>query len=272
MAELDDLEMQVRRLRDQLARLEQEHADLVVELSEFESLYTARVGPLQAKLEEAQLHSAEYKLRIELLQWRGASLAPSQLEAEVEYRLRDQRRHAHTAYEQAEAAQRATAAAPIDAERAANLDLKQIYRELAKRTHPDLATDDLDRAAREQQMKTINALYANRDLEALRGVLRQLGAEDDRRREPSQERAARLTREHDRLVAAIKHVKSEIAELNHSAMMSLKLDTALGRSRRRDVLGEVAAKVQTQLSEAEQELSQLIARFRELVEANGLTN
>ena len=141
---------------------------------------------------------------------------------------------------------------------------------MAKRTHPDLAADDVDRAAREQQMKTINALYANRDVDALRDVLRQLGAEDERRREPPQERAARLSQEYDRLVAAIKRVKSEIAELNHSAMMSLKLDYALGRSRRRDVLGEVAAKVQTQLDEAEVQLNQLIARFRELVEDVGL--
>jgi hypothetical protein len=72
------------------------------------------------------------------------------------------------------------------------------------------------------------------------------------------------------LVAAIKRVKADIAELNHSAMMSLKLDYALGRSRRRDVLGEVAAKVQAQLSEAELQLNQLIVRFRELVEATGL--
>ena len=93
--------------REQLARLEQEHADLVVELNEFETLYNARVGPLQAKLEEAQLHIAEYKLRIELVHWRGSSLAPSQLEAEVEYRLRDQRRYAHTMYEQAEQARSA---------------------------------------------------------------------------------------------------------------------------------------------------------------------
>jgi hypothetical protein len=265
-----ELETQVQQLRDQLAQLEQEHADLVVELSEFETLYTARVGPVQAKLEEAQLHIAEYKLRIELLQWRGSSLAPSQLEAEVEYRLRDQRQHAHDVTEQAEAAQRAAANIPIDA--AAYLDLKQIYRELAKRTHPDLASDDLDRAAREQQMKTINALYATRDLDALRDLFRKLNVVGERRRESPEEQALRLRQEHDRLVAAIKRVKRDIAELNHSAMMSLKLDYALGRSRRRDVLGEVAAKVQSQLSEAESQLNGLIVRFRELVEANRLTD
>ena len=270
MADLNRLELDVQTLRDQLAQLEQEHADLVVELSEFETLYQARVGLVQAKLEEAQLHIAEYKLRIDLLQWRGSALSPGQLEAEVEYRLRDQRRYAHHVYEQAEAAQHATVANPIDP--AARLDLKQIYRELAKRTHPDLATDDLDRSTREQQMKTINALYAQRDIDALRDLFRKLNFVEERRRESPEEQAVRFSQEHDRLVAAIKRVKGDIAELNHSAMMSLKLDYALGRSRRRDVLGEVAAKVQAQLSEVELQLNQLIARFLELARTNGLMN
>ncbi len=144
MADTTGLESDVQALREQLARLEQEHADLVVELSEFETLYNAHVGPLLAKLEEAQLHIAEYKLRIELVQWRGSSLAPSQLEAEVEYRLRDQRHHAHRAYEQAEQARSAAPPPTIDPRQ--SLDLKQIYRELAKRTHPDLAADGVDRS------------------------------------------------------------------------------------------------------------------------------
>lgn len=270
MSDLSQLESEVQALRDQLARLQQEHTDLVVELQHFETQYNARVGPIQAKLEAAQLHSAEYKLRIELLQWRGAKLSPPQLEAEVEYRLRDQRQHAQDTYQQAEAAQRAAVPEPIDP--AADLDLKQLYRELAKRSHPDLAADALDRSAREQQMKTINALYAQRDEAALRNLLRQLQTSDLRQRETPEHWQARLQRERDQLVAAIKHVKSDIAELNHSPLMSLKLDYALGRSRRRDVLGEVAAKVQAQLTEAERELNQLIVRFRELVEQNGLTS
>ena len=81
-------------LREQLARLEQEHADLRIELHEFELLYNARVGPIETQLAEAQLHLDEYRLRIELVQWRGKSLSPIQLEAEVEQRLREQRERA----------------------------------------------------------------------------------------------------------------------------------------------------------------------------------
>ena len=47
--------------------------------------------PLEAQLAEVQLHIDEYKLRIELVQWRGKSLSPIQLEAEVEQRFDAQR-------------------------------------------------------------------------------------------------------------------------------------------------------------------------------------
>jgi hypothetical protein len=91
------LENEVLTSREQLARLEQEHADLRVELNEFDLLYNARVGPLEAQLAEAQLHIDEYQLRIELVQWRGKSLSPIQLEAEVEHRLRPSNARAATA-------------------------------------------------------------------------------------------------------------------------------------------------------------------------------
>jgi DNA repair exonuclease SbcCD ATPase subunit len=265
--ELDRFEREVNAAREQLARLEQEHADLVIELSEFEALYNARVSPLQAKLEETRLHIDEYQLRIELLQWRGNSLSPSQLEAEVEYRLRERRQHVHETYEQAERAQ--PPPPPID--RAAELDLKQVYRELAKRSHPDLAVDEADRTARAGRMKDINASYARRDVTALRAWLRQLDSKELRQRESPEQMWSRLKIEYDRIEAAIKRVKTEMAALNRSPLMSLKIDVAIARARGQDVLGEVAAQVQTQLIDAERELAQLIERFRETVEAAGLS-
>jgi hypothetical protein len=268
LSDSSQLENEVLALREQLARLEQEHADLRVELNEFELLYNARVGPIEAQLAEAQLHIDEYKLRIELVQWRGKSLSPIQLEAEVEHRLREQRERAEAIHANADIARSYVPPPPIDP--AANLDLKQIYRELAKRTHPDLATDEADRAIRSQRMVNVNALYAKQDLEGLRRILRQIETGRLAPTETPEQRLARLKDERLRLDAAIRHVKVEIADLNRDPLMVLKLEAALGRSRGRDVLDEVAQQTQTKLLEAEIELRELIAKFREVVKAAGL--
>ena len=182
LSDLNRLETEVLRLRDQLARFEQERADLIVELGEFELIYNARVGPLQARLEAAQLHIAEYQLRIDLIRLRGKALAPSQLEAEVEYRLREQRRRSESASAAAEEAQsKPVPAHPIDP--ALKLDLKQLYRELAKSVHPDLAVDEVDRVKRSEKMTLVNAWYAQHDLASLRQLLREVGDEQAGRAE-----------------------------------------------------------------------------------------
>jgi hypothetical protein len=264
----NQLESEVLALREQLARLEQEHADLRVELNEFELLYNARVGPIEAQLAEAQLHIDEYKLRIELVQWRGKSLSPIQLEAEVEHRLRAERERAEAIHANADIARSFVPPPPIDP--AADLDLKQVYRELAKRTHPDLATGEADRTVRSQRMVDVNALYAKQDLEGLRRILRQMETGRLAPDETPEQRLARLKDEQLRLDAAIRHVKVEITDLNRDPLMVLKLEAALGRSRGYDVLAEVAQQTQAKLLDAEIELQGLIAKFREVVEAAGL--
>ncbi len=262
------LENEVLALREQLARLEQEHADLRVELNEFELLYNARVGAREAQWAETQVHIAEYQLRIELVQWRGKALSPIQLEAEVEQRLRAERERAEAIYAQADLARSFVPLPPIDP--AAQLDLKQVYRELAKRTHPDLATGEGDRVVRSQRMVDINALYAQQDLAGLRRILRQLETGRLAPAETPEQRLARLKDERKRLDAAIRHVKVEIADLNRDPLMALKLEAALARSRGRDVLAETAQQMQVRLIEAESELQQLIVKFREVVETAGL--
>src|SRR5512135_1677142 len=195
----NQLENEVLARREQLARLEQEHADLRGELHDFELLYNARVGAIEAQLAEAQLHIDEYKLRIELVQWRGKSLSPIQLEAEVEHRLREQRERAEAIHANADLARSFVPPPPIDP--AADLDLKQVYRELAKRTHPDLAANDADRAARSQRMAGINALYDKQDLEGLRRILRQIEGGRLASDETPEQRWARLKDERMRLDA-----------------------------------------------------------------------
>ncbi len=268
MPTVDQLEAEVQALQDQLARLEQERADLRLELGEFEALYNQRVGPIEAELTAARLHMEEYKLRIELIQLRGRSLSPSQLEAEVEYRLHDQRRESAEMHSRVEQARSAAPAPTLDA--AAKLDLKQLYRELAKRTHPDLAVDDEDRRERSQSMVMVNDIYARRDADALRRMLRKLEAGQRSLHEDPAQHAARLRVEYARLREVIQRVKIDIAEMNQGPLMKLKMEQAVAQARGRDVLRETAAQLSMQLMTAQAELNQLITKFQEVVEAAGL--
>lgn len=82
-----------------------------------------------------------------------------------------------TAAAEAHAADSAEAQPSWHARRAhANVRLKQAFRALARRTHPDLAQSEADRARRSRQMAHINALYAGGELERLEALAAQADA------------------------------------------------------------------------------------------------
>jgi hypothetical protein len=202
-----------------------------------------------------------------LIQLRGRSLAPSQLEAEVEYRLHDRRDQAAEMHSRVEQARSTRPAPAID--KAAVLDLKQLYRELAKRTHPDLAVDDEDRRERSQGMVIVNEAYARRDTDTLRRLLRKLEAGHAALHEDPAQHMARLRVEYGHLRDAIQRVKIDIAEMNQGPLMKLKIEHAVGQARGRDVFKETAAQLGAQLVTAQAELDRLVVKFRKVVEAAG---
>jgi hypothetical protein len=66
-------------------------------------------------------------------------------------------------------------------------DLKALYREAARRFHPDLASDPAECASRTEVMARVNAAYVARDADALRHIL---SSPDDRieREQPGSDR------------------------------------------------------------------------------------
>src|SRR3972149_262849 len=132
--------------RELAAQLEQERADLQIEIDTFRQEYSARVGPAQADREALGWR------------WRGRR---AQFEG---YR------------ESVDQAGRATRAHRPEPDTATQLDLKALYRDLAKRAHPDLAAGDDDRSARGALMIEINQAYASFDLAALKAIAARLDA------------------------------------------------------------------------------------------------
>ena len=259
------LRAEIEQKREFVARLEQERTDLELEIAVFEVEYNAQVKPLQDELGAVKLHIEEYEQRNELLRFRGNRLSAMQLEAEVEMRIGARHRPAEDDYAPSPYTRQKWESVSPQPGGAAKTELKSLYRELAKRFHPDLTADEAEREARGARMAEINEAYARGDLEALR---RMAGQSDVRPKLPPT--LAELLAERDRLDALVIRLRQDIAELNRDPLMLLKIDAALARHDKRDLLAEMATDLHIQLVEQRGALNRLIAEFRELVEQVGL--
>jgi hypothetical protein len=151
-----------RRLEElvlRLSTLDAEYDALSVALSDFEEESAERLGPAQEELSRAQ----RVVRRLE------------QVRAELDADLQASREDAQPSPRKAprNGAPKARAPATSDA-RDDDLplpdvnvplprDLKELYRRLARRMHPDLATSEADRARRSQVLARLNAAFAEDD-------------------------------------------------------------------------------------------------------------
>ena len=268
MSQVNDLRAEIEARREQIARLDQERADLQLEIDAFRDVYIARVGPAQAALQALQLHIAEYKLRIELIRLRGPSLDAAKLEAEVDWQLRGRREQFDGYAESVRQAERVVQAGVSWPVREEHTDIKELYRDLAKRVHPDLSPDADDRERRGALMADINEAYAQADRAALAAILARLGASDGREFDAGSDW---LLAERERLDGVIRDLRSDIAELNRSDWIVMKLDAALARSRGIDWFGRVRRQIESQVAAQRAVLDELVAQFMELVRSVGLT-
>jgi hypothetical protein len=265
--ELRTLHDEIAQKRETVARLEQERTDLELELAAFEVAYNAAVKPLQDELEAVNRHIEEYEARNQLVRLYGNQLSPTQLEAEVALRLG--KSFTPTPIQDTPGAyvrdkwENMPLAAEADA--VTKAELKSLYRELAKRFHPDLAPQGTEREAHTARMAEINAAYARGDLASLRRTATESGSQP--KLPPT---LAELLAERDRLDALVVRLRQDIAELNRDPLMLLKIDAALARHSGHDLLAETAIEVHVKLVERRGTLERLIAQFRELVEQVGL--
>ena len=260
---LDALSAEIEHTRETVARLEQERTDLELEIAGFEVAYNAEVKPLQDELDAVTRHIEEYKARNQLVRLYGNRLSPVQLEAEVDLRLgkgsaQTPAQDAPRAYVRDKCEHVPQAAEPDVVTKA---ELRSLYRDLARRFHPDLAADGPAREAHTARMAEINDAYARGDLEALRRAAAESGAQP--KLPPT---LAELLAERDRLDALIVTLRQDIAELNRDPLMLLKIDAALTRHSGHDLLAQMAIDVHIKLVERRGTLNRLISEFRELVE------
>jgi hypothetical protein len=171
------VEIEVRKAI--VADLQNERDGLERILTQFAVELKGRVGSLRVELNRVKRQVAEYRRRIERMR-ENDLLDPEQVEREVADEFAEQAAREREAEEQAaREGQRIDMHRPrpqLDAETEA--EILRLYRELAKRFHPDRARTERERTRRAEIMLRINVAYSERDLIALQAMAREADTTD----------------------------------------------------------------------------------------------
>ncbi|MFF9200360.1 J domain-containing protein [Streptomyces sp. NPDC014986] len=133
-------------------------------------------------------------------------------------------------------------------------EARKLYRDLARKAHPDLAQEDAERVRREEFITRVNAAYARGNEAELRELAEEWAAGPELKRAPSagEELYARLewlSRRKEMLTL----VARELEEGAIGSMLRLAPDDPDG------LLEEIAGRLRAQVTEREAELAALLA-------------
>jgi hypothetical protein len=244
---LRSLRAEVARRQERTAELELELFDLRVSLAEFERELEVRVRPLEREL--LDLRTKLDQLRREAArkaQW-GERANQEEIPDVVE-----QFRKAWTPKFQ----QDTPSAKPAPTEPQQG-ELRSLYRELAKRFHPDLTTDPKQKPWREEMMAKVNLAYEANDLAALRGLQQQAERPAQEAEVSRDQMLIDLHSEIRRLDRVIAGLQSEADRLERSEVALLKLDAVKARLNGYDLLAAMARDFGSQIAQIRAELASL---------------
>jgi hypothetical protein len=243
--ELDKKLAELTLLESELAQRELDLVTLKAELQAFELKYLRVVGVRIAKLDEIEAQIAEII----------AKMRP-----EDEIVVKEARQARSQASESAQAAGAAQEHEKAREEFKPSDSLKAVYREAAKRFHPDLATGENDRVRRTQQMVAVNAAYSAGDEDALRKMLRDW--EDSPDNVSGDDVGANLIRTIRKISMVnrrLAEMAAEIELLKQSDISKLRVEVQGAESKERDILQEMAEHLDAQIAAQQKRMEELFA-------------
>lgn len=224
---------QLKAVRIELAERESSLVQFRAQLKIFENLYFRQVGALYADLDDIEARIAE----------REVDLYDSD---SARQRARESRQRARDSHD----------AAFVDSAQVVEVDpptgIKTLFRELAKRIHPDFARDAVEGKHFTLLMARANQAYRRGDIEVLQRLL------DDQREilELMEEKAG--VAELRRINRQIQHAHRDMDTLDaerHALLTSevgrMYLEAETATRENRDLLAELAASLNEQIAEAQ---------------------
>jgi len=231
-------------------------ADALAEVNAFEFEFEARVGHLWDKLEALEAEVERYQDRIQLLR-KGYLPVERQFQRAWKAPAKDAPR---------------PPARPADPANEAHV--KRLYRQLARRFHPDLAADNADRARRTELMAAVNNAYAARSLVELETLAREADVgiyiEQAGRGQTERQLIQALQEELVRCQRRMREIEREMRSLHQRPSVQLSLEAKLARRQGRELLAEMAADLERRVARRTAERDMLKAQLDQLGPEHGI--
>jgi DnaJ-domain-containing protein 1 len=136
--------------------------------------------------------------------------------------------------------------------------LKKLYRELAKQIHPDLATDEVDRARRQVLMAEANQAYEDADEDRLQEILHQWQSSPEAvKGEGIGAELIRLLRQISQSRERLKSIEKEIEAVEQTELHQLKSRVVVAEQAGKDLFAEMALQLDDQIFIAQRKLEEL---------------
>lgn len=246
-AELESLRAKLARRREYMDLLELELTNTRGALQEFTDLYNHRIGPLEAHQQrlQRQLEELTADQAPPSNDWRGARRGPGRFgavhvdegeaeEAEAEHPFKKR-------------------AAPTSQDVNHERRVRDLFRRLAKRYHPDVAQDDEQRKWHEEIMAEVNQAYSAKNLQALEALDRRMELEMDISPTPAVE-LARLTVELRQLETLIFDMEQTIRDLDLSPAMQMRTELRTDQEDGRDTLAALEREMRSRIAALEEQV------------------
>lgn len=140
--------------------------------------------------------------------------------------------------------------------------LKKLYREVAKRIHPDLATDEAERLHRQELMAEVNQAYEDGDEEGLRNILHKW--ESNPEAVKGQDIGSELIRVLRRISQSrnrLKTIEEELLAVQQTELHQLRDQVTQAEKLGRDLLERMVTQLNEQIAVANQQLEEIKARL-----------
>jgi DnaJ-domain-containing protein 1 len=239
--ELAAKKAELSELEGQLAERELALVTLGAELSAFEQRYIRIVGVKFAEIDELEAQIAQARAR----------------KHPVDAVTREQASNARAKAVESAAATGGIRIATKDRFTPSD-ELKRLYRDVAKRLHPDLAIDDDERLKRTRLMAEANGAYTQGDEARLRALLSEWETSPDAvKGEDVGAQLVRTIRKIHQVSQGLARIDEELVALKKSELFELNSKVDSAQQEGRDLLAEMATELEEKARQLRSALNQL---------------